>query len=535
MTELEFDEMLYGIAEDAAKERYKLHSDGYMPQELGNLNEELATAKFTKDFLDALRKKYVYDAVMKEGPIALATLKNTPANDWVDYLYGNVQSKDPFNKVRQEKFDKFASLIADNVNSEIGDGSNWYNKSKYELRKDAKELGYNIDKKDEYADFLKKVAEFQLAYDRGQIMDEMEDSGWGKFNAYVNPASYEEAQRQVATGEGTEDDLKNMAIIDAAANSLIWGVPGFPSTHRANNVLSRFLNFGTHPIENGINRVANFVNSKSPRLAKLDEALSNPVLTGFVDAGYQGLGEGGRQVLKTEIDPNLDVNYTAPVTAMAMGASRPGMYSAASGFLNSFQGPTMRNIAKGVMKSTRSGNPVEIERKALTDAIDAYEKQLGKSGVDRGISTAEVLARTKGVRAKDILKAFEVKDEEGRTVNLLKKYNDEGTWKWDWDNEKMGLTPESQAKWNNLKAVAGAKLADMGDATPDVKTGLLLGKAIGEIGSRFEPTFKLNPLNPTRAVGMSDYKDMDWYNAMDTEKRAAFEKAIAELTKRKRK
>lgn len=526
MDKFEWEVKLEQIADEAAKERQKLHESGYMPQVLKTMDVD----DFKAEFKQTLKEKFGdYDKLDDEDRRVISTY---PTSDMTNFLMG--AGRNPLDKAWENKFDKFQALLDDNTNQVLGQ-KNWTNMNDLDLKTKAKELGYNLNKVEDRGEFFKKLAEFQTAYERGMAADNMGESGWGIVNEYAHPSVWEEAQRQAITGEGTEADLKKLGALDAGANALMLGIPGFPSTHKATNLLTRFLNTGTHPIENGLARLTRYVTSKSPRLAKLDEAMANPVIAGAIDAGLQGLTEVDRQYIKTNIDPNLDFNGLAPVVATTMGATRPALYASATGVLSNFQGPTMRNIAKGVMKSTRSGNPVNIERKALEEAIDAYEKQLGKTGVDRGISTAEVLARTKGVRAKDILKAFEVKDETGRKVNLLKKYDDEGTWKWDWDNEQMGLTPESQAKWNELKAVAGAKLADMGDATPDVKAGLALGRALGEIGSRFEPTFKFNPLNPKTPTAEKNYKETDWYNAMDPEQRAAFEKAVADMVKSRRK
>lgn len=533
MDEQEWEILLWDIARKAADERYKLHEDGFRPQDIAGVDKSTATEQFADEFANKLIDSLKYETLDDEDR---RVIKNYPISKMTNWLMGSTVDN-PMRKAYEVKFDKFASLLDDNVNSEL-DQPNWKTMdfvNDIEARNAAKELGYNLNKVEDRGEFFKKLAEFQTAYDRGIAADNMGESGWGKFNEYVHPSVWEEAQRQAITGEGTEADLKALGALDAGTNALMFGIPGFPSTHKAKNILSRFLNAGTRPIENGLNRIAMYGNNRFPVLAKLDDVLSNPVLSGAMDAGMQGTAETGRQIGKTIVDPDLEFNVAAPVTATTMGASRPALYASATGVLNSFQGPTMRNIAKGIMKSTRSGNPVEIERKAIEEAIDAYEKQLGKTGVDRSISTADVMARTKGVRARDILKAFEVKDETGRKINLLKKYDDEGSWKWDWDNDKMGLTPESQEKWDALKAVAGSKLADLGDATPDVKTGLLLGHALGEIGSRFEPTYKFNPFNPKTPASKPDYKESEWYQNMDPEKRDALEKAIAELAKNKRK
>ncbi len=533
MDEQEWDIALWDIARKAADERYKLHADGFMPQTIAVGSEEYMKKKFADEFHEQLSSALKYENLDDEDR---RVVKNFPISNMTNWLMG-VEKDNPLAKSYETKYDKFASLIDDNVNEEFGKDS-WYKQdfvNDLEARKKAQELGYNMNKVEDRGEFFKKLAEFQTAYDRGIATDNMGESGWGKFNSYVHPSVWEEAQKQSLTGKGTEQDLKDLALVDALTNAMVFSTPGLPSTHGSSNILARISNFGTRPVENLGYWVSEAIAKKSPKLAKVDDFLSNPVATGFMDAMYQGGIEGSRQLLKQLVDPELEFNTAAPVVASTMGATRPAMYMTATGALNQFSGPTMRNIAKGILKSTRSGNPVTIEENAIRDAIEAYESQLGKTGIDRGISTAEVMKRTKGARARDILKAFEVEDDAGRKVNLLKKYNDDGTWKWDWDNDAMALTPESKARMDKLKAVAGAKLADMGDATPDVKLGLALGNLIGETGSRFEPTFKFNPLKPSKPVSQSDYKDSDWYSRMDPEQRAAIEQAIADLVKRRRK
>lgn len=532
MDENEWEILLWDIARKAAEERYKLHEGGFLPQRIAGIDKDAATDQFADEFADKLITKLKYDALDDEDRRIIKTYPITQMTNW---LMG-VEKDNPLIPAYETKYDKFASLLDDNVNKEFKKDS-WYKRdfvNDFEDRKKAQELGYNMNKVEDRGEFFKKLAEFQTAYNRGIATDNMGESDWGKFNSWVFPSVWEEAQKQSLTGEGTEQALKDLAVVDWLTNSMIYSSPGLPSTHSAKNVLARISNFGTRPVEKFGYWVTDKIASKSPKLAKFDDMLSNPVATGFMDAMYQGGIEGSRQLLKQLVDPELEGNVAAPVAAATMGATRPAMYMTATGALNQFTGPTMRNIARGVLKSTRSGNPVTIEENAIRDAIEAYEAQLGKTGIDRGISTAEVFKRTKGARARDILKAFEVEDDAGRKVNLLKKYNDDGTWKWDWDNDIMALTPESKARMDRLRAVAGAKLADMGDATPDTKLGLALGHAIGEVGSRFEPTFKFNPLKPGKPASQSDYKESEWYSKMDPEQRAAIEQAIADLVKRRR-
>lgn len=527
MDKNEWEILLWDIARKAADERYKLHDDGFMPQVIANRSKEDATGQFADEFAAKLLNDLKYEDLDDEDR---RVIKNYPITDMTNWLMG--AGKSPMEKSWEDKFDKFQSLLADNVSEDM-EQPNWTNMDFVNdpaARKAAKDIGYNLNKVEDRGEFFKKLADFQTAYDRGIAADNMGESGWGQFNSFVNPSAYEEAQRQVITGEGTEDDLKKMAAVDAAANSLMFGLPGFPTLHKASNVLSRALNFGTNGLDRlGTNLTAR-VRNIGPKVAKVDEYLSTPLAASTMDALMQGGVEMNRQIAKNSIDPNLEINYAAPIAAASLGLSRPALYAAATGALNSSSSNLLRQVAKGVQRSTRSGNPVEAQKQALSTAIDKLNSIKDKTGKE-SISTAEVIARQNAVKSKKVLEAFDAKDKK----TLLDKYDDKKTWEWEWDNDKQALTPESQERWDKMSQVAQPKLEEMGGTNAATMFGLGLGKLIGETGSRVEPTFKFAPNHYKTPIAQPDYNGSDWYNEMDPEKRAAFEKAIADLAKSRRK
>lgn len=606
MTSNEWDILLWDIARKAADEKYKLHDDGFKPQEIAGKSKEFATAEFAKAYQKQLADRLKYDELDDEDR---RVIKNYPISKMTNWLEG-VQEDDPRRKSYEVKFDKFASLLDDNANKELGKSS-WKDMdfvNDQAARNKAKELGYNLNKVEDRGEFFKKLAEFQTAYDRGIAADDMAESGWGKFNSYANPAAYEEAQRQVTTGEGTEADLYKMAAVDALANGLEWGLPGLRVTKA----------------------------TPMPVLGRL-----SPGKASVADAVLQGFAELGRQGAKVGVDPELEFSVAPAVAGTTAGMTRPAMMLSAQGILSQFQGPYARSFGRGVMKSTRSGDPRTYERDELARAIDQHFQNINDRSVaildDSPVTAttpAEVVRTSAGDKAMDKLAALNVKKPEPikskqilqdmlankgfrntlsgadrKKLNNLEKRVNNPSWnnleamsdseiqaltdklnkinagpgsKHDKivakamaitdatgavdskelmdlgqkyyaykykeaalkaydapflsnkDPKTGNLTPESKAQWDKLEKEFPQKMLDEKDASVYNDLGLKAGQLLANFGGRFEPTFKANPFNGNRLV-KNDYKESDWYANMDPEKRAAFEKALADLTKSRRK
>ena len=625
MTSNEWDILLWDIARKAADEKYKLHDDGFKPQEIAGKSKADATREFANAYQKQLADRLKYDELDDEDR---RVIKNYPISKMTNWLEG-VQEDDPRRKAYEVKFDKFASLLDDNANKELGQPS-WKDMdfvNDQAARNKAKELGYNLNKVEDRGEFFKRLAEFQTAYDRGIAADDLGETGVATAAALALPSTLEEAERQIVTGEGDENDIYKMLANDATANLLTFGLPG----------------------------------SKLPYLKNL-----GAVKRGVADAVLQGFSEIGRQGGKIAIDPELDVNYAAPVAATSLGLTRPGMYLSAQSLLSKLSGPQARSFARGMMKASRSGDPRVEEETELVNSINQMMRNrlnetlsiarneqpaeisrpllnkerlgltapaklealgfeettdLSKFGIPNdGIPTLsdmladkefmstlsrgerkflqDYAATSKTADFSDMVEFAQNKlspeefsalqqrvleivpegatptpkqlqavttlfndalmgtnsaendlilDLENRYVTkklidaALKEYKTE--FKPVYDPMHRGKpTPESQARMDKLDAQFPQKAIDENLNNTYSKAGRWLGEGLAGFGSKFEPTFKWNPLslvtrssNAFEPAARMDYTKSDWYANMDPEKRAAFEKALADLTKSRRK
>ena len=566
LTEWELEVALDKVAREAAKERIKYgneHGAKHQPDD-----EE----KYYNALLKKLTAQYPYASVTNRDIEDLQAFGAKPTMLWLDYGQSS-----PRDKAKAEELEKILPLLY----GMSTDGKDWYNSGVEELRYKANELGFDAENKEDFAKFLKKLADYQTQFDRAQnLADFRNDMGalyWP--SKFAMPSFMQEGENAIATGEGGDPDkMYKMLGTDMLANGMIVKAPG----------MFKF---------------------------------ANQYANGFSGAALQAAVEAARQGAKAGLsETGQEFEFTPVVAAGTMGATRPAVVGGVQRFAGQFPGATMKDISRGIGKATRAGNPVANEREALAKMLEDYnkltmeqsyklssaqntlndlsasiknfaEKSIQTVGKDEAkklllgliddipegrarqeaieiVSKAlknetppvslvsptanyERLAKTN--KANNVLKLFGIsKDAEGKIpVNqVLEKYDlpTKTVYTATPDGVKLASTKGVSAPGLGRSVLLGlengytykslfpAKYADEAANNLATRIGLKIGQGFGELGSRVEPTLKVNPFTLTDKLDDKlRYEEMPWYSELDESKpeEAIVKKIIDEAMKRK--
>lgn len=325
--ENDYYQYINDIARDAAKERVK-----FMRNDLKVNPADDDEDKIYRAYVKSLIKKYPYQD-SDEFFNSFNTLKNTPSSTIASWLMGGNgynDAYDPKAVAKKAELEKFLPLIAGIAEPK----KDWLSTSGEALRDMAasKEFGYS---REEFPEFLEKLRKYQTDYDRAKLWEDYKKES-GDFNYTLDkllyPSAMQELQNAVLTGEGSEDTVDKLAYMDTAANLATVAMP-------------------------------------SVRIVK------NPLTNGFLQALFQGAAEAGRQGVKTGLSTTGQEFDMGPVVGGTVaGATAPGMIGSARQILTQFQGKAARDAARGLMKATKYGDPVAIERLGLEDLLTRYNK-----------------------------------------------------------------------------------------------------------------------------------------------------------------
>lgn len=528
LTREEWENVLEQLAVEAGTEWLKdMHSKKwYEANELGQKGVHDAV-------LARLMQEYPYEKISNKDMKALG---DTKALDWAKFV--NQTGGDPRAIAEKAEFDKYLPLLAGNAEK----GKDWYSMGAPALKYLAADQ-YGMDYTQEgFNEFLGNLSKYQKMYDRGEILKDMRGRGWYLPMKLAYPKAMESIENAVAEGK----DAKNLAglfALDAGVNTAQMMLPG-----------------------------ANIVKS-------------NPILTGAIDAGLQGVAEAGRQA-GGDIIGDVEADYSQAPVATAFGISRPGMMGTAQGMLGQLTGPNARQFARGFARSTRAGNPVVGERALLEKNIDKFNANLklqeavkeiqegvkknypgNKKVLDNGehysfvtlpekqnimsSNTASALKKVLGLPPKgnsiDKEAALAAYDKLNPKVWL--KQNADGTYSQvkfaDLNgqptirkpktvvNDKGEIDLDSETE-GILRSLIPAKVAELEERTPAAAWGMRAGKFLGDIGGSVEPTFKVNPFDleiSTDPWGIysnkrDDYKDTQWYKKLSKESKAIVDEAF---------
>ena len=377
-------------------------------------------------------------------------------------------------------------------------GKDWMTMGSPALKEYALSLGYKPGTPEGFDEFLKKVGEYQQEYDRAQVTKEMRESPWYTVGTMFAPSATKAIENAAATGEElTPENVAALTALDVGANSLMATAPGL-------NVLK-----------------------------------ASPVLNAYLNAMVgQGGAEFARQQLANVINPSVTPDNDMVKAAVMAGATRPAMLTTAASLASRSTGKAAMDFSRGVMRSSRAGDPVLNESNGIVRDVELFNKmkkggQLsgGKNGATREIvvdlATAEKYDRANNVR--ELAKTFNVKPEADGTFSakkILDAYNknfktvreisDDAVTTPKVPMSSVGsseilLTPVNEG---NYARFAGQKIADAKGRSPWRTAGYGVGTILGEYGGRIEPIIKGNPtnlLNGETPVKPTDYKNTTWY------------------------
>ena len=548
-TKSEWDDEKWRIAEEAVKSRMaKKNFDGKSQTFIDAVEKELlkkAKANLDKDFGYSLKDT--------EKDV----ISNWKAEDADNYLLGggNAAFKNSYNPLVKKKMDDFAKLgplvlgLADK-------GRDWYSMGQENLFDAGKKLGYDTSSKKGKMDFLKDIADVQMAHDRGKMLEEFNRKN-GILSELFYPTLMEEARRQIVTGQGTQKQLDDAKWTDIMTNELIAMAPG-------------------------IGEYGNLL--KGTRLAKYG---TNPMVQGTVGALAQGGVEAARQATKEQIDPELEADYTAPLlSAFTLGATRPGMIGTAATLASQVPGRPMARFSRGIMGATRKGNPTNAEREELETAMELFKNfRNGKIKTVKGNTKTESIPLYNAKSIEDIAAsqnaylidnygvpvrlnqladanlASKVPEKlsalygKKRANEILANLDAEQVLK-DYDaiadmwvrrnpnNFLKKVVPQGEVV--NGKYMSGDYLKNLEKEFPNkvadaygndiwYKLGQKTGLGLGVIGGSIEPALKTNPFGPISGgranIINNDYKEAAWYKKLSKKQREAFDDAYEKAKK----
>ena len=259
-----------------------------------------AIKKRRRELYGKLVAQYPFDI----GELKRNKLKKTKPQLFLDFFAGD--DRDPILGEGDKGFNKFEDIIKDNVSEEIAGAKSWYDMTPKQLEKVAKKKGYAPNDKESLGKFYDELQKAQTAYDKGVISDELADSVEGLGLKLFAPSTYDEAQRQILTGEGDEGDIWKMFAIDALANGGMAFAPGAFRT------------------------------------------MGSPAKDLFKGAFVQCALEGARQGGKVAIDENLNVNPYDVILATSLGLGAPILTNKVASYIRAVPSDSMKRFAFGM-------------------------------------------------------------------------------------------------------------------------------------------------------------------------------------------
>lgn len=256
------------------------------------------------------------------------------ANKLEKWLYEN--GDDPITAAKKTEFAEYQKLI---VPQEGQRG--WRDMSYRDLKLEMPKFGFDPAKKEDYRKFIETLAQHQLNYDRGQIVQQ-EVSNAGpveKLGMALNPTVTDEATRQALTGDFDDGRLNRAAATDLVTGALMGG------------------------------------------MAASKNLMASPLRIGLADAGAETL----RQVANAQ--GGFRVDPFAPLQAGVAAATVPAGAQWLGGYLSRGGSMAAKPLSRGFQRGLRGADdPVAAEGKLLEQQLNAARNQsiAAQQGVQRG-------------------------------------------------------------------------------------------------------------------------------------------------------
>lgn len=464
--------------------------------------------------LARLMEEYPYEKVTNAE---IKALEKTKALDWANFV--NRVGGDPRAIREKAEFDKYLPLLK----GAAEEGKDWYSMGGNALKyRAANEFGFPYTKEG-FGEFLSNLDKYQKMYDRAQLVKEMGDEYpvHSTIAKLLFPTAYRGIENAVA-----DPDNSDLSAAQAA------GLTGLDALVDAGQFLAPSVQmpgsyFARRPLMN---------------------ATADAILQGVYEAGRQA---GGESI--ADVEPDY---VNVPIATATAGATRPALIGTTQQMLSGFTGPGATSFRRGIVGSTRAGNPVVQERQALEDGIDLYNSLLKREAnlANGGSNPAEIvldLPEKKKIGSaqtadmlRGVLDPLKGKVEIKRTTlpdgsistdfikgaapesgpidkdKILALYdnlypgfkgnlkNGKVTISDDVANVKVIGDPENSASFAKinqfltprteaiLRSAIPSKMAELEGMNNWYRAGMKTGTALGDIGGRVEPVIKVNPLNP---------------------------------------
>lgn len=455
---------------------------------MGTADPSADVEKYFRQYMAELKKKMPFEDTNSEDLRKLGEFGAENTMKWVDGNFRGPSPKDMEKIVESAKFSELLYGVAE-------DGKSWYKMGSMPLRLKGKELGYDTSTKEGFSEFLKKITEYQNAFDRAKLDKELREMLEYKVSSLFYPSAVKAIDNAVATGEGGDaSDIAKLAALDGVTNAAIFMAP-------------------------------------SASVLK-----ASPVLNSSIDAILQGGAELARQYGANAIDDSIEADPSAAIVASTIGATRPAVVGAAQMYASRVPGKAARDVSRGIGKATRAGNPAMQERDRLIAEIFDYNKAVKRGELSK--TREAVMPLNEVERYKKLFETKKMMEDLGIKAGKDGTY-DIGEFMKFYDRQpvkSVTITPEgiiensaTSAKIKPSQILLGAdnsegfgryfgsKVYDEMGNNAAAKVGLNIGRFLGDLGSRVEPMVKGNPLN----IGPQTFKPYnmsDWYKKMKEDK-----------------
>ena len=330
---MNYDYQIWDLALKSAANYYDNSlSKGKYPGEFNTLskNREEAIRELATRYIDKFtglvdREAYNDDVAKRLDALDIGALSK----------YAFEYGEDPFKGTRKVQLNE--------ITGDKGKKS-WYNMGPKEIEAQMYKFGYDPAIEGDRQKFLKEVADYQTARDRGDIVQQtLDDAGWvTKLGMAMNPTATQEAIRQSLTGDFNDDRMNAAVATDLIAQGGMALAPSFRAV------------------------------------------AASPLYAGLADAGIEAARQGVNYAMGNPVDP------MAPVVAGGAAATVPTSALAVGGYLSRGASTEARPLSRGFQRGLRGADdPVKAERNQLKQILINARKQseqAAKTVPDEGVT-----------------------------------------------------------------------------------------------------------------------------------------------------
>lgn len=316
---MNYDHQIWNLALKSAANYYDNSlSKGKYPGEFNTLskNREEAIRELATRYIDKFtglvdRENYNDDVAKRLDALDIGALSK----------YAFEYGEDPFTGTRTVQLNE--------ITGDKGKKS-WYNMGPKEIEAQMYKFGYDPAIEGDRQKFLKEVADYQTARDRGNIVQQtLDDAGWvTKLGMAMNPTATQEAMRQSLTGDFDDSRMNAAVATDLIAQGGMALAPSFRAV------------------------------------------AASPLYAGLADAGIEAARQGVNYAMGNPVDP------MAPVVAGGAAATVPTSALAVGGYLARGASTEAKPLARGFQRGLRGADdPIEAERNQLKQILINARKQ----------------------------------------------------------------------------------------------------------------------------------------------------------------